>query len=297
MISASEFTTQNICWGIGLRPQQISDLHAAPALPILEILADNIMSHQGGPLLWHTQQLAERTPTILHSVGLNIGSIDPLDFTYLAQLKRLIQRFQPRWVSDHICFTKAGGRATFELMPLPRNAETIEYLSKRIKTVQDYLECPIVLENPSAYIDYRHSVIPEPIFYNQLCQAAGIQMLFDVNNFFVNAFNFQWDAMSGLEQLDPKHIAYLHLSGHSPKDDFLFDTHDQTIASSVWQLFTALQPRLAAGTIAVIERDDDDVAYSVYLQEIEFGQSLIQSRKSTDYGLSSNFSATDCAFT
>ncbi|MBX9702825.1 MAG: DUF692 domain-containing protein, partial [Silvanigrellaceae bacterium] len=140
-------------WGIGLRPHHFKELHSTNPLPLwLEIMADNLLGHEGGPALWHTDQLAQKTTVVMHGVGLNVGSLDPVDLTYLKGLKQLAHRYQPKVISDHLCFTHVNHKSSFELLPLLLTTETLFNVSDKVNRIQDYLGARLSLENLSSYI-------------------------------------------------------------------------------------------------------------------------------------------------
>ena len=138
--------------GIGLRREHYSYvLEHWPALDWLEIISENFMVRGGRPL-YVLDRISERYPIVMHGVSLSIGTTDPLSFDYLRDLKALAERVRPEWISDHLCWTGVGGKNAHDLLPLPYTEETIEHVAARVRTVQDFLERPIVLENVSSYL-------------------------------------------------------------------------------------------------------------------------------------------------
>lgn len=267
-------------WGIGLRPQYFSALEACDSLPMLEIMSDNLMFHEGGPALARTLALAERGPVLLHGVGLDIGGCDPLDETYLNELSRLITLFQPAVVSDHLCFTRAGGRSTYELLPIPRHRRYLQHISERIKRVQEKLGRRICLENPSAYASYVDDEMSEGEFFSELVARSGCGVLLDVNNLYVNSYNFNFDAARELLKFPIESIEQVHVAGYTDCGSYLFDTHDKSPAPHVLNLLRLTLAALPAVSLPVIlEWDQQDANLEQVLGELTKVQKAIFLRR------------------
>src|SRR5690606_28331294 len=131
----------------------------------------------------------ERYPIVMHGVSLSIGSSDPLNFDYLQRLKRLASAVHPQWVSDHLCWTGVAGKNSHDLLPIPLNERTLKHVVERIRIVQDVLERPLVLENPSTYVTFASSTLPEWEFLSRMAEEADCGLLLDVNNVYVSAVN------------------------------------------------------------------------------------------------------------
>src|SRR5688572_19246722 len=167
-------------FGVGLRSVHFSHiLREWPKVDWLEIISENFLDSQGRPR--HVlRQIAERYPVVMHGVSLSIGSTDPLDFEYLAKLKRLAAETGARWISDHVCWTGVAGRTSHDLLPLPLNEESLAHVVQRVRSVQDYLERSLVLENPSSYVTFAGSTMPEWEFLSRLAEEADCGLLLDV---------------------------------------------------------------------------------------------------------------------
>lgn len=240
--------------GIGLRTVHFPHiLEHWPDLDWFEILSENFMNTGGRPLLV-LDQVAERYPIAMHGVSMNIGSADPLDLDYLAELKRLSVRCGARWVSDHLCWTGVDGTNLHDLMPLPYTEEALALLVERVGIVQDILEAPLVLENPSTYLEFSYSAMTEWDFLSQLAQATGCGLLCDVNNIYVSSQNHGFDPLTYLRALPWAHVVYFHLAGHTRYETHLLDTHDHPVCDEVWQLY-AEACRLSRGRSTLLEWD------------------------------------------
>lgn len=253
-----------VSWGMGLRPAHFADWHSMAQVPVLELMADNLLHHSGGPALWHTSQIVARAPwVVLHGIGLNIGGEDPLSTAYLSGLRSLCERFRPRVVSDHLCFTQSLGLQSYELLPVLRTQKTLEHIVERVDAVQQFLGCRYSLENVSAYVEYQGDEIPEGEFLSEVARRTGCGILLDVNNVYVSARNFGLDPLTELNRYHLDSVSQIHVAGHSVKDDFLFDTHDTPVCAEVWDLLNLVFGKFASESdpdnreIAVILENDD----------------------------------------
>jgi len=244
----------NLGLGVGLRSVHFGHiLEHWPAVDWFEVISENFIDSQGRPR-YVLEQIAERYPVVMHGVSLSIGSTDPLDFEYLAKLKRLAGEVNARWVSDHLCWTGVLGRNTHDLLPLPLNDETLRHVAKRVLAVQDFLERPLVLENPSSYVTFAHSTMTEWEFLSQLAEETDCGLLVDVNNIHVSATNHDFDAVEYLQNLPHRRIVQMHLAGHTNCQTHLIDTHDSHVIDPVWQLYR-LAHELTGGTASLLEWD------------------------------------------
>jgi len=229
--------------GIGLRTTHFGEILAgAPAVDWFEVLSENFMDTGGRPL--HVlDRVAERYPVALHGVSLSIGSTDPLDRTYLRKLKALAERARARWVSDHLCWTGVLGRNTHDLLPLPYDEATLRHVSRRVKQVQDVLERPLVLENPSTYLAFARSTMTEWEFLGRLGDDSGCGLLLDVNNVYVSAFNHGFDPRQYVDAVPADRVVQVHLAGHTNHGTHILDTHDGPAVDAVWGLYARLCAR------------------------------------------------------
>jgi uncharacterized protein (UPF0276 family) len=255
-------------FGLGLRSEHYLDLiEHEHSVDWLEILSENYMIAGGKPL-YYLDKIAERYPLVMHGVSLSIGSVDPLNQSYLQDLKKLAQRIKPKWVSDHLCWTGTQGINLHDLMPLPYTEEALAHLVARITQVQDFLGQRILLENVSSYLTYQHSTIAEWEFLRAVAQQADCLILLDINNIHVSAHNHDFDPLIYLEAMPADRIQQIHLAGHLNKGDYSIDTHDHEIIDSVWNLYAESVKRF--GHIStMIERDDDIPPLKTLLAELQ----------------------------
>jgi len=253
-MSLSDLVANDLGLGIGLRTVHYGHiLDTGPDIDWFEILSENYM-HTGGRPLHFLDRVAERYPVGMHGVSMNIGSTDPLDHDYLRELKGLRDRVDARFVSDHLCWTGVDGENLHDLLPMPYTEEALDHLVARIREVQDVLENPLVLENPSTYLEFAHSAIPEPEFLAAMARESGCGLLIDVNNVFVCASNHGFDAADYLRRLPWDHVVYFHLAGHTDHGSYRLDTHDGPVCDEVWDLY-GLAHELSGGRSTLVEWD------------------------------------------
>jgi uncharacterized protein (UPF0276 family) len=258
----------DIDFGLGLRPEHYEEIAATPGrVSWLEALSENYMVPGGSPMRW-LDRLRRDYPMALHGVSLSIGSIDPLDRGYLDELKALADRVQPMWVSDHLCFTGLRGQNMHDLLPLPYTEEALNHVAERVMQVQDHLGGRLVLENVSSYVTYAASELSEWEFIAELAKRADCEILLDVNNVYVSAFNHEFDARAFLRAMPRERVRQFHLAGHTHKGSHIIDTHDEPIVPDVWTLY-AEAVRLFPGVPTMIERDANIPPYAELLAELD----------------------------
>ena len=243
--------------GVGLRRNHFDRILAGPSrIDWFEAISENFMV-PGGRALDVLTRVRERYPIVLHGVSLSIGSTDPLDERYLDALDALAKRFQPAWVSDHLCWTGVGGHNAHDLLPLPYTEEALQHVVERVGRVQDRLGRAIALENVSSYIAYRHSRMPEWEFLAGIARRAGCGILLDVNNIYVSGKNHGFEPRDYLAGVPIEAVWQFHLAGHSDKGTFLLDTHDHPIIDPVWDLYRAALERF--GEVSTLIEWDDHI--------------------------------------
>ncbi|HEY4293743.1 DUF692 domain-containing protein [Luteibacter sp.] len=260
-------------FGLGLRIPHYDDfLETAQPVDFLEVISENFMV-EGGKPLDVLAGIRERYPVALHGVSMNIGSSDGVDLDYLARLRRLADRFQPLWVSDHLCWTGVEGFNSHDLLPLPYTEEALDLVASNVHAVQDALGRPLVVENPSTYLAFPEAGMSEASFLTELCARTGCYLLLDVNNIYVSATNHGFDPDDWLRRLPLDRVLQIHLAGHSQGRDMLIDTHDSPVCDPVWALYARFAERL--GDVAVmIERDDHIPPLADLLAELAHARSL-----------------------
>jgi uncharacterized protein len=252
--------------GIGLRqPHYREVFERRPDLAFLEVHSENFFL-DGGASMHALERARAAYPISLHGVGLSLGSADRLAEAHLAKLKRLVDRVEPALVSEHLCWGGVGGVHFNDLLPLPYTGATLALLADRVDRVQSTLGRRILLENLSAYVEFRDSDMTETAFLAELARRTGCGLLLDVNNLYVNAINFGFDPVARLAELDASAIGQIHLAGHAAVDDCLVDTHGARVGDPVWALYAEACRRFGPRP-TLIEWDTDLPALDVLLSE------------------------------
>ena len=252
--------------GLGLRaPHYQTILNDLPTVPWFEALTDNYLNEGGYPLHF-LERVASHYPLTFHGVGMSLGGTDPLDLNYLDKVKRLSNRFEPVYISDHLCWTAHGGLHSNDLLPLPYTEEAVKHVAKRIRQAQDYLGRRLLIENVSSYLSYQESAMSEAEFFVAVVEEADCDILCDINNIYVSAKNHQFDAKAYIDAVPASRVKEMHLAGFENQGDFLLDTHGYPVHEPVWELY---QHALAHfGEVpTLIEWDSNIPEFSVLLEE------------------------------
>jgi len=257
----------NLGMGLGLRSVHYPYiLEHNPDVDWFEIISENYMDSEGRPR-YVLEQIAERYPIVMHGVSLSIGSTDPLNFEYLEKLKRLAEIVDARWISDHLCWTGVAGINAHDLLPIPLNEQTLAHVIERIRIVQDFLERPLVLENPSSYMTFTASTISEWEFLTRMAEEADCGLLLDVNNVYVSSFNHDYDPVDYIESVPHERIVQFHLAGHTNCGTHIIDTHDGQVINRVWDLYGRAH-QLTGGVSTLLEWDAKIPTFPVLHAEV-----------------------------
>ena len=243
--------------GVGLRTVHFGHiLSQHPPVDWFEVLSENFMKTGGRPL-YVLDQVAERYPVALHGVSLSIGSTDPLNREHIQNLKDLAARTRAHWISDHLCWTGVLGRNTHDLLPMPYTEEALRHTVARVKQVSEMLERPLVLENPSTYVEFAASTLTEWDFLTRLAEEADCGLLLDVNNVYVSSFNHGFDPNAYIDAIPADRVVQYHVAGHSNKGTHIVDTHSDHAIEEVWGLYHRAWKR--TGAVATLYEWDEDI--------------------------------------
>ena len=249
-------------FGVGLRSVHYPHiLSRHPRVDWFEILSENYMDTGGRPL-FVLDKVAEEYPVVLHGVSMSVGSTDPLDWDYLRKLKVLAARVNARWVSDHLCWTGVSGLNVHDLLPMPYTDESLRYTIERVRTISDFLERPVVLENPSTYLEYAASSWTEWDFLATLAEEADCGLLLDVNNVYVSAYNHGFDPKIYIDEIPADRVVQHHLAGHTHKGTHILDTHSDHVIDEVWELYRYAYQHIG-GVATLLEWDEAIPSFEV----------------------------------
>jgi uncharacterized protein (UPF0276 family) len=243
-------------------------LATRPPVGWLEVHPENYLG--GGPAVRALDSIRQDYPVSLHAVGLSVGTADGVDRRHLDRLKSLADRLEPALVSEHLAWSQVGGAYLNHLLPLPYTEEALAAVCRNVDEVQAALRRRVLIENPSGYLRFTSSTIPEAEFLTALTRRTGCGLLCDVNNIHVTAENLRLDALAYLEALPPAAVGEIHLAGHSVNDaggrPLLIDDHGARVAPAVWALYEHALGRFGA-VPTLVEWDTAIPPLDVLLQE------------------------------
>jgi uncharacterized protein (UPF0276 family) len=252
--------------GVGFRvPHGALVLGSHPEMDWFEVISENFMVRGGMPLA-NLEKLRSQYRVVPHGVSLSIGASAPLDRDYLRRLKALVDRIDPPWFSDHLCWSGIAGVHLHDLLPLPFTREAAVHVAARAREVQDFVGRPMALENVSSYLTFTSSEMPEWEFLSEVAERADCGVLLDCNNIYVSSKNHGFDANAYVDGVDPQRVVQMHLAGHTDKGAYLLDTHSDHVNDATWALFRRAVRRCGP-TSVLIEWDDDIPEWDVLAAE------------------------------
>jgi uncharacterized protein len=268
--------------GIGLRAPHYRDvLDLLPGVGWLEVHSENYFGAGGRPL-HYLERIRVHYPISLHGVGLSLGSADPLNPVHLRKLKELVERLEPGLVSDHLSWSSVNGRYLNDLLPLPYTEEALAHFCRRVDEVQEFLGRRILIENPSTYLEYCESAIPEWEFLREVAEITGCGVLLDVNNVYVSATNHGFDARGYIDSIPARLVGEIHLAGFTrnatASGELLIDTHSKPVADEVWPLYARAIDRMGE-VPTLVEWDTDLPPLTLLVAEAHRANSLMEHRR------------------
>lgn len=266
---------------MGLRsPHYPYILQNQPAVDWFEIISENYID-VGGWAAYVLDRVAERYPIAMHGVSLSIGSTDKLNLSYLDKLKKLASRTRAMWVSDHLCWTGIMGHNTHDLLPMPLTDESLRHVIQRVKQVQEILERPLVLENPSSYLSFVDDTFTEWDFISRVAEEADCGLLLDVNNVYVSSVNHHFDAHHYIDNIPHERVVQMHIAGHTHCGTHIIDTHDKQVTAEVWKLY-AKAKQYCPQAATLLEWDSEIPAFPVLLDELNKAKAAEKSEQFTE---------------
>ncbi|TCG04079.1 hypothetical protein BZM27_43440 [Paraburkholderia steynii] len=268
--------------GVGLRfrHHQVV-LDETPAVAWFEVHTENYMG--GGTPSRYLDAIRRDYPLSLHGVGLSLGSADGLDAVHLTRVRAAVRRFEPALVSEHVSWSAVGGTYLADLLPLPMTEEALAAVCRHVDQVQTALGRPILVENPSTYLRYIHSTIPEWEFLSEVTRRTGCGLLCDVNNIYVSACNHGWNPQTYLAALPPAAVGEIHLAGHSVRrfdggHTLRIDDHGSRVAAEVWALYREAL-RCFGAVPTLIEWDTDVPPLETLMQEAATAECALETAR------------------
>ncbi len=260
-------------FGLGLRTDHYHEIiDTKPKVDWFEVLSENYMVPGGKPHYFLDKIRADYS-VVMHGVSLSIGSTTAIDQNYLRDLKKLANRIQPAWVSDHLCWTGVHGQNIHDLLPLPYTEETVKHVVERVNVVQDFLGRQLLLENVSSYASYIDSTMTEWEFIHEIAERSDCLLLLDVNNIYVSSFNHNFDPKAFIDGVPIKRVQQIHLAGHHNHGDYIIDTHDAPVIDPVWDLYGYAISKFGEVS-TMIERDDKIPVLSELVDELQIARNI-----------------------
>ncbi|WP_266158016.1 DUF692 domain-containing protein [Dyella silvatica] len=265
-------------YGLGLRKEHYRDfLDTEVPVDFVEVISENFMIDGGQPL--HIlRQVRERHPVALHGVSMSLGSADGLNPDYLRRLRALVNHIEPLFVSDHLSWSRIGRFNSHDLLPLPYTEEALDLVCHHIDIAQHALGRSMLFENPSSYVAFVESAMPEHVFLAEMTRRTGCGLLLDVNNVYVSSRNHGLDARDFLRGIPADRVRQIHLAGHTETNELLIDTHDQPVCEDVWALY-AEAIALLGPVATMIERDDAIPPLADLLDELAMARGIGQRQR------------------
>lgn len=271
------------CAGVGFKAEHADEILGGKAsVGWFEIHPENYMV-AGGPRLAMLADVCAQYPVSMHGVGLSLGGGDPLDARHLADLKRLVDRFNPAMVSEHIAWSSHEGLYMADLLPTPMTKTSLDQLVAAIDTVQSHIARRILIENPTSYLPLPQNSISELDFITEAARRSGCGLLIDVNNIYISAHNLGFDAEAFVDGIPADLVGEVHLAGHerdaNDQDSILIDTHSRPVADPVWALFDRLIARIGPKP-TLIEWDNDVPSWPVLQHEAALADTRLNAVRS-----------------
>lgn len=260
-------------FGLGLRhPHHQYVLQNKPEVGFFEIHSENFIA-DGGASFDLLEKISQNYPLSFHCVGLSLGSAHGLDKKHLANIKKLVDKFKPFLLSDHLSWSSAKNGTANDLLPIPYNKESLEIFCDNVKQAQDFFGRQILVENPSAYLEFEDNIFSEVDFMNQVAKKSDCAILLDINNIFVSAKNFGFDAYKYLDEIDENKIKEIHLAGHSvynfDNQEIRVDTHSDVVCDEVLDLYSYFIKKYRLEIPTMVEWDEDIPEFKILYHEMQ----------------------------
>jgi uncharacterized protein (UPF0276 family) len=282
---SSQYGSLSTAVGCGFKPQHWHDLQIQPKpIGFFEVHAENYLV-AGGPFLHHLEWIRKNYQLSIHGVGLSIGG-HAIDQTHLKAIAQLIKRFEPHHFSEHLAWSSHGGHYHNDLLPVPYHKESLQKVVSHIHEIQDAIQRPLIIENPSSYLSFQNSNFSETQFLAEIVQQTGCGLLLDVNNVYVSCVNLQLDAMQYLNDFPIEQVKQIHLAGFAQDFDsagnrLLIDHHGAAVDDAVWNLYAyslqLLKQKINCQLMpTLIERDNAIPSLECLIQEALMAQKIQQ---------------------
>ncbi|MEO1132625.1 MAG: DUF692 domain-containing protein [Cyanobacteria bacterium J06639_1] len=266
--------------GLGFRSPLRADIFRHQSqIDFLEITADHFLDAPSEKLA-ELELLADHFTLIPHALNLSLGSAEGIDGAYVEKLAALVDRVNPPWWSDHLCFTRAGGVDIGHLSPLPLTQEAVDVVCQNIERVRGFIALPLLLENIAYTVQWPETEMTEAAFVSAVAEQADCGLLLDVANLYANSVNHEFDPVAFFEQLPRDRIVQLHFAGGHWHDGILIDSHAHPVLPAAWELMESVVRSCSANSCSVrgiiLERDENFPAFTDILAELHQARTLVE---------------------
>lgn len=259
---------------MGLRSPHLSHvLENKPKVPWFEVMADNYLN-QGEIPHRALEKIRAHYPLTFHCLGMNLGSTDAFNDNYFKRLSELIERYEPQWISDHLCWVGANGLQSHDLLPLPYTADAVAHAASRIQRAQEKLGRRMLIENLSGYLKFNQSEMTEWDFVKMVVEKADCHLLLDINNIYVNSENLRFDPYFYIDAMPVDRVKEMHLAGHLRTEGILVDNHGSAVCDEVWDLYRYAAARFPQ-VPTLMEWDLNIPAFEVVWAEAQKAQAVL----------------------
>ncbi|MEP6901267.1 MAG: DUF692 domain-containing protein [Actinomycetota bacterium] len=263
--------------GIGFREQFRAEIFLnQEKIDFLEITTDHYLDAKPEKLT-ELNLLKEHFPLIPHSLELSLGSAEGIDEKYLDKVAELVELVNPKWFSDHLCFTKSGGIKIGHLAPVPYTKEAVKVFVKNISQVKKRIETPLILENITYLVRFPSSEMSESEFIKTILEETDCGLLLDVTNLYINSQNFGFDWRKFLDEIPLERIVQLHFVGSHRRGKRLIDAHANKTEEEIWQVFAEVCKRCDIKG-AILERDENFPPFAEIVEELETARSFMKNQ-------------------
>lgn len=254
--------------GIGFREQFRADIFLhREKIDFLEITADHYFDSNNFKKE-EFDLLKQHFSLIPHGLDLSLGSAEGIDEEYLEKFAALVENVQPEWFSDHLCFTKSGGKNIGHLAPVPYTDEAVKVFVKNISHVKKRIKTPLILENITYMVRFPSSEMSEAEFITKILEETDCGLLLDVTNLYINSRNFGFDWRKFLDKIPLERVVQLHFVGSHKHGNLLIDAHSHKTENEIWEVFREVCARCDPKG-AILERDGNFPPFEEILEEIE----------------------------
>ncbi len=261
--------------GLGLRTSFIEEVYDYDLKPNWFEVAPENWIKKGGYLKELFEKIRQDFPIVCHGLSLSIGSPDPLNFSFLKELKDFLDYYEIKTYSEHLSFSYFDGSNTYDLLPLPFTEEMANHIVEKVKTVQDFLGRQIALENASIYLILKKE-IKEHQFLKYIVENSGCKLLLDINNVYVNSVNHGFNPYKFIDKINPKWVEYYHIAGHDRvEENLIIDTHGQNVIQEVYDLMEYTLQKVGNKPV-LLERDNNIPPYNELLEEYKKIKDLVE---------------------